>query len=278
MSSISPFVRNTVIISVLALIGLIYIWPIYIVEPGNVGVVIHFGAVQKGVLPEGLHFIMPLRTKIQQMNVRVQKIEGQGTASSKDLQNVTSVVAINFYVDRTKADVVFKEIGLGYTQTIIEPAVQESIKAATANYTAEELITKREAVKMNVFGDIKTRLSKYNIIVTDFSIVDFKFSEKFEQAIEEKQIAEQAALRARNDLIRIQTEAEQAKAKADGEAQAELARAKAQAEAQRLLQQTLTPQLLQLRAIERWDGTMPVVMSNSSGSIVDLGDIIKPRK
>jgi regulator of protease activity HflC (stomatin/prohibitin superfamily) len=277
MQNLSPFVRNTIIGSVLIIFVAIYLWPIYIVEPGNVGVVIHFGAVQPGVLPEGLHFVVPFRTKVQQMNVRVQKIQGEGTASSKDLQNVTSVVAINFYVNREKADVVFKEIGLGYTETIIEPAVQESIKAASAKYTAEELITRREDVKMNVYQEIRERLSKHNIVVTDFSIVEFKFSEKFEQAIEEKQIAEQSALRARNDLIRIQTEAEQAKAKADGEALAEIARAKAQAEAQRMLQQTITPQLLQLRAIERWNGTMPVVMGSNAGNFIDLSAIMKQK-
>jgi len=248
------------------------------VDSGRIGVMTNFGAVQDELLPEGLHVINPFTTKVVEIDVRVQKIEAMATASSKDLQNVSSQVALNFYLSKEKANIIFQELGLDYRQNIIEPAIQESIKSITAAYTAEELITKRPEVKRETFESIKQRLSDNNIIVTDFSIIDFNFSEEFNRAIEKKQIAEQSALTARNDLNRIRTEAEQAQAKAEGEAKAILARAKAQAQAQMLLRESLDDRVLQLEAIERWDGKLPVVQGEGSGAIVDVLGLINKRK
>jgi regulator of protease activity HflC (stomatin/prohibitin superfamily) len=248
---------------------------VVIVESGHVGVVTHFGAVQAGILPEGMHFVMPIRTKVVRISVRVQKIEAEASASSKDLQIVTSRVALNYYLSKEKANIVFQELGIDYQSNIIEPTIQESIKSITSRYTAEELITRRPQVKKDVYIDIKERLAENNIVVTDFSIVDFNFSAEFNRAIEAKQIAEQKALTAKNDLTRIQTEAEQAKARAEGEAQAMLTNAKAQAEAQILLGRSLDDRVLQLKAIERWDGVMPVSMGEGNGTFIDLGAITK---
>ena len=238
----------------------------HIVNPGNVGVITKFGAVQGEILAEGIHLINPISTNVIPINVRVQKIEADATASSKDLQNVTSKVALNFYLSKEKANTIFQELGLEYRITIIEPAIQESIKSATAAYTAEELITKRPEVKKDVFESIRDRLEKNNIIVTDFSIIDFNFTDEFNKAIEKKQIAEQLALTAKNDLNRIQTEAQQALAKAEGEANANLAKAKAQAESQRLLSESVNEEILELQAIEKWDGTLPMVLGEGNGN------------
>ncbi len=244
---------------------------IVIVESGYVGVVAHFGAVQDDILPEGMHFVMPIQTKVIPINVRIQKVEEDATASSKDLQNVTSKVALNYYLSKEKANTIFQGLGIDYRSNIIEPTIQESIKSITSRYTAEELITRRPDVKKDVFEDIKIRLEQNNIIVTDFSIVDFNFSAEFNRAIEAKQIAEQRALTAKNDLRRIETEALQDKARAEGEAQAMLAKARAQAEAQELLSKSLDDRLLQLKAIEKWDGIMPVAMGEGNSSFIDLG-------
>ena len=252
---------------ILAIVVIVWLsfWSFKIVRPGTVGVVTHFGAVQDNILPEGLHLIVPIHTKVVLLDVRIQKLETEASASSKDLQVVTSRVALNFYLSKEKANTIFQELGLRYHDTIIHPTIQESVKSATAQFTAEELITKRPKVKEKIFDDIKSRLSHNNIVVTDFSIVDFNFSPEFNRAIEEKQVAEQSALRARNDLERIRTEAEQVKVRAEGEAQAKLEDAKAEAEAQRLLKETLSPQIIQLRAIEKWNGALPTVTGGASG-------------
>lgn len=261
----------------------------YIVESGQVGVITHFGNVQDEILPEGLHMIHPVKTKIVPINTRIQKVEANATASSKDLQNVTSKVALNFYLSKEKANEIYQKIGLNYLQTIIQPAIQESVKSSTAQFTAEELITKRPKVKMSIFTDLKERLKLHEIIVSDFSIIDFNFSREFNKAIEEKQVAEQRALRAKNDLNRIQVEAEQARVKAEGLAKAELEMAKAkadamivlakaealaklevakaEAEAQKLLRETLTSDVLHLRSIEKWNGILPTIMGEKTGGM-----------
>lgn len=237
---------------------------ITVVSPGTVGVVVRLGAVQSTYLPEGTHFIAPFITSVVQMNTRIQKLEALATASSKDLQNVSCKIALNFQAESVKTPVIYKNLGLDYDNSIIQPTIQESIKSTTARYTAEELITKRPQVKDDVYSYIKKRLAINNIIVTDFSIVDFSFSQEFNRAIESKEVAKQKALTARNDLERIKTEAEQARERAAGEA-----------DAQKLLQQSLDDRLLQLKAIEKWNGVMPVVQGNGSSAFVDVATLMK---
>jgi len=251
---------SVILISIIAILAVFIIFSsITIVRPGTVGVITYFGAVQDRLLPEGMHFVVPIMTKVEHIDVRVQKVQSKATASSRDLQPVTSEVALNFYVDKTKANLVFQELGPNYISTIIDPTIQESIKSATARFNAEELITKRPEVKELVFKYIKKRLAENHIIVTDFSIVDFNFSKEFNQAIENKQIAEQKALTAENDLKRIKTEAQQ-----------EIEKAKGDAEAQELLKATLDDRVLELKAIEKWDGKLPTVMGEGSTPFVDL--------
>lgn len=247
------------------LVGLFLLVSSFVIVPsGNLGVVTHFGAVQDEILPEGLHMVTPVQTKVINMDMRVQKLQVETTASSSDLQVIRSVVVLNFVLDKAKVQLIFRELGPYYGITVIEPAIQESFKAATAKFTAEQLITKRQEVKETIMHDVQARLMKYNIVVSDFSITDFDFSDEFNKAIEGKQVAEQLALRAKNDLERIRTEAEQAQVKAKGEADANLELARAQAEAQRLLRQTLTPELVQMRAIDKWNGELPQVSSGAT--------------
>lgn len=252
-------------IAVLLAIALIATGGFAIVEPGTVGVVARFGSVQDEVLQPGLHFKVPIMTKVVPIDTRVQKVEDDATASSKDLQIVRSSVALNYHVDSTQAAKIYSELGFDYENTIVSPAIQESIKSTTSKYTAEQLITQREEVKQSVTTDLEKRLSEKDIVVTDFSIIDFNFSDEFNTAIESKQVAEQEAMRAKNDLERIKIEAEQEQTKAEGEAQAQLAKARAEAEAQEMLRTTLTPEVLQLRMIERWDGVLPIYSGGEGG-------------
>lgn len=255
-----------------AILAMVVLYMSYVVvEPGTVGVVTHFGAVQDDILPEGLHFVMPVKTKVIPIDIRVQKIESEATAASKDLQIVSSRVVLNYFVEKTQANTIFQELGLRYEGNIVVPAIQESVKSGTAQFNAEHLITRRSEVKNAISEDIQKRLSKYNVVVMDFSIIDFSFSPDFNKAIEDKQVAEQRALRATNDLVRIKTEAEQERAKAEGVAQARLVNAQAEAESQRLLRQTLNKDLVQLRAIEKWDGKLPHIMGQSTVPFLDVG-------
>ena len=212
-------------------------------------------------LGEGLHFKMPFLEDIIPIDVKVQKSQTDARAASKDLQNVSSTIAVNFHIDPSRAQKVYQEIGLSFKERVIDPAVQEAVKSVTAHFTAEELITRRPEVKDAIKVSLAERLKQFNILVDEFSIVNFDFSHEFNAAIEAKQTAEQSALKARRDLDRIKIEAEQ-----------RITQARAEAEGQRLQRETLTPILLQLRAIEKWDGKLPQV-SGGATPFIDISTL-----
>jgi prohibitin 1 len=231
--------------------------PFVIINAGERGVVMRFGEVQERVLNEGIHVISPVVTTVKILSVRVQKHQFPTQAASRDLQDVFADVALNWHIEPTKANIIFQQIGdeIQVVQRIINPAVEEVLKAVMAKYTAEEIITKRGEVKAEVDETLSQRLASYQIAVDDISLVNVHFSERFSEAVEAKQIAEQEAKRA-----------EFIAQKAAVEAEAEVNRARGQAEAQRLVRETITPELLQKLAIERWDGHFPTVLGGD-GSI-----------
>jgi prohibitin 2 len=246
------------------------------VDAGNLGVVMKWGEIQDVALQEGIHFRTPVKTQIVNISTRVHKMEASAPASSKDLQVVSTKIALNYRLDAARIVEVFRNVGtrIAVENTIVDPALQESLKKATAQYTAEELITKRQEVKETLAESIRQTLAKSDILVTELSITDFQFDPQYQQAVEAKQVAEQRALTARNDLARIKVEAEQAEAKARGTANAMLARAEAEAKAQELLRKTISPEIVYLRAVEKWDGRQPSVVGDG-GAILDLGSIKK---
>ncbi|MEW6324401.1 MAG: prohibitin family protein [Nitrospirota bacterium] len=217
---------------------------------GERGVVFNMlaGGVQDRVLTEGLQFKIPMVEDIIPIDIKVQKSETDATAASKDLQIVRSRIALNYHIDPERVNAVYRRIGSEFKSRVIDPQVQEAVKAISAQYTAEELITKRAQVRDDIKEAMTARLREFDIVVDEFNIIDFAFSDEFNKAIEAKQTAEQQALKARRDLERVKIEAEQM-----------VTRAKAEADAQRLQRETITPILLQLRAIEKWNGVMPQV-------------------
>lgn len=259
-----PFVLTSTMklgIGLLVLIILALIFnPVVQVEAGHRGVVLEFGAVSDKVLDEGIHFITPIQDSVVQMEVRTQKYSVVASAASKDLQDVTTEVALNFHIQPDRANKIYQNLGTDYTDRVIQPAVQEAVKASTAQFTAEELITKRPLVKEQIDRLLRERFQENGIVVEQTSITDFKFSEQFAKSIEAKVTATQDALRAENDLRRIEVEAQQAKARADGEASAIIAKATAEAEAIKITGEALkqNPQLVQLEAVKKWNGVMPI--------------------
>lgn len=226
--------------------------PFAVINAGERGVLMQFGKVQDRVLDEGLHPIIPIVISVKRINVRVQKNTFKSDAASKDLQTITTELAVNWRIDPLKVNRIYQQVGdeTLIIDGIITPAVSEVLKAATAKKTAEEVITKRTELKQEIDSNLKKRVESYGIIIDDVSLVNFSFSPEFSRAIESKQIAEQEA-----------KQAEFIAQKATQEAQAEINRAKGQAEAQRLQRQTLTPELLQKQAIEKWDGRFPTVIT-----------------
>ena len=258
-----------------AIIFLIFfIRPWVQVGAGQRGIVLNFGAVQTQVLGEGLHLRIPLMQEVVFMDVKLQKAETDAAAASADLQDVSSRVALNYHIVPDKANVVYQKIGLQFKERIIDPAILEVVKAVTAKYTAEELITKRPAVSEAMRLALMERLIVNNIAVDAFSIVIFSFSKIFTEAIESKQTAEQLALKAKRDLDRIKIEAEQ-----------KITAARAEAESLRLQRANISIDLIELRkieanmkAIDKWNGVLPQVTGGGAIPMIGLGDAPKKMK
>lgn len=241
------------IVMVLCLILLTAFNPFVIIGPGERGIVIRFGAVQDTIKGEGLNLRIPVIEKVIIVDVKVRKREVRASAASRDLQTVNTEITLNYSLNPVLVNKLWQEIGPDFESRIVDPAVQESMKAVTAKFTAEELVQRRTEVKEEMFNMLNARLKQNYLTVDAVSITDFNFSQEFNAAIEAKQQAEQLALKAKRDLERIKTEAEQ-----------KIAQAQAQAESLRLQKEQVTPQLVELRkieaqmaAIEKWNGVLP---------------------
>lgn len=216
------------VIFILAFIVFTVVNPLVFISAGERGVVLRMGAVTDRVLGEGPNWVTPVTDTVYKMDVTLQKVEKKDImASSKDLQTVVSSVAINYKLDPDKVNHLYQKIKYDYDTRIIDPAIEEFVKKTTAEYTAEELITKREAVKDALLKSLRTALSNNYIIVEDIFITDFRFSNEFAKAIEAKVTAEQEALQSKNLLQKVKYEAEQRVAEAEGEAKAIAIQAKA---------------------------------------------------
>ncbi|TSC55883.1 MAG: membrane protease subunit, stomatin/prohibitin [Parcubacteria group bacterium Gr01-1014_18] len=235
-----------------------------IVGPGEKGLIITWGAVSDKILSEGIHFRFPIMQKVVVLNVKTQKAESEAISYSRDLQSVDTTIALNYHLDPNSIDKLWQELGADYRENIIDPAVQESVKGATAQFTAQELIEQRPKVKDEILLQLKNRLTGKHIVVDDFSIINFDFSDSYEVAIEAKQVSQQGALKAENDLRRIKTEAEQ-----------RIAQAQAEAEAIRIQAESISKQggdaYVRLKTVEQWDGKLPTYMlPNSTVPFVEL--------
>ncbi len=206
-----------------------------IVQPGHRGVVVMLGKVERGVLGEGFHLIIPpIVRQVIQIDVRTKKLEVQAEAASSDLQAILVTGVLNYHLDPSQVGELYQEVGLGYEQIIIVPALQEAIKAATAQYRVERMLADRAEIKGKIYDTLHERLGRYHIVVDEFSIANVDFSDEFDQAIERKQVAEQAALQKQYELQAAQKEVEITLARAEGEKKAAIIAAEGRAEARKI--------------------------------------------
>lgn len=237
-----------------------------VVPAGHRGVVTRFGAVNR-TMAEGLQMKWPFIESVRRMDCRVKKLQTEANAASRDMQDVLMIIAVNYRVNAEQVASLYGTVGMQYEDTLIGPAIQESVKAASAGYSAEELITRRVDVSRSMEQRLSQKLAKYGVIIDSLNVVNLQFSKEFMAAIEAKQAAEQMSEKAKRDLDRIRTEAEQ-----------KIVQAKAEAESLRIQRQDITPDLLRLReieamarAIEKWDGKLPSV----TGGAVPFVDVRK---
>ncbi|MBC3906994.1 MULTISPECIES: prohibitin family protein [Undibacterium] len=244
---------------VIALLFLFALSPFATIPAGHRGVLTTFGKPSDEVYSEGIHWVWPVAQKMHRVSVAIQKGEGDGDAASKDLQTVHTKIAINYHVRPDAVVSVYRDLGNEPGERIIIPSVQEAVKAVTARFTAEELISRRSQVRDEIILALKERMARHGLVVDEFSIVNFNFSKTFNEAIEAKTTADQLKMKAERDLQRIEVEAKQ-----------KIARARAEAEALSLQRQQVTPELLRLRetenqakAIEKWDGRLPTTVGGA---------------
>lgn len=238
------------------LLGLALISQFLVIVPaGERGVLLRFGAVQPTVLAEGLHPLLPVRDTVRPMSVRVQSRTLHSEAASRDLQDVDFDLAVSWQLIPERAAAAYQRLGDGdaIKTTVIEPALEDTLKAVVAAFTAEQLITERAAVKQALSTQLAERLAANDLALTGIDLLQVQFSERFRLAVEAKQVAEQDARRAEYEADKARRLAEARVFQAEGEARA-----------QRLLQTGLTPEVLQHQAIEKWNGHLPLVMSRDN--------------
>jgi regulator of protease activity HflC (stomatin/prohibitin superfamily) len=257
--SVSPnrLAKKVVIGVVGGLIGLmLFSGAFFTVGAGERALVLRFGQVQQ-IVGDGLHVKLPLVDDIIRVDIRTQKSHAPATAGTRDLQTVTTEVALNYHLQAASLKDTYTRFGLDIEEKVIAPRIQEIVKAVIARFSAEELLVRRDVVKSEIANGLRQSLSHYNVVVEDIQITNFSFSQAFDEAIEAKQTAEQNALKAKNDLERIRVEAEQ-----------KIAMAQAEAEAIRIQAQAIKEQggeaYVRMKAIEKWDGVLPQVSGGAT--------------
>ena len=259
---------------VLIVIAVVASSSVKIVDAGNRGILTHWNAVDltNPPLDEGIHFVIPFQDDVIQMEVRTLKYDTSTRSASQDLQTVQTTVTVNYHPDTEKVHFLYKEIGLSYENRVIQPAIDETVKQVSANYNAEELITKRPLVKADIENAIRERLNQFYIETEVISITDFEFSPLFAKAIESKVEAEQKAQKAENDLIRIEVEARQLEAQAVGLAAANVAEAQGEAEAIGIINDALSnnPFYIEWLKTQAWDGKLPLVVGEGGTPFISI--------
>lgn len=241
------------------------------VPAGYVGVKTRFSKVV-GVIQPGLYFKLPFIEGVTKMDTQTQKDQADATAASNDLQSVTATVAVNYHVEPQDAGTIYSNIGADYAERVISPSIQESIKSITANYTAEQLITQREKVREEIVTLLTTKLQVYGVQTDSLNIVNFAFSDQFNNAIEAKVTAEQNALAAQNKLKQVQFEAQQTVETAKAQAQAIQIQTQAIQNGGGQAYVELQSIKVQQSAVEKWDGKLPTQMiPGSSVPFLNLG-------
>ena len=259
-------VLKIVIPCVVALFALIVVLNCFtVVDAGHTGVVVTLGQVKEGTLQEGIHLKAPFVQQIVKIDNRIVKLEVQTEAFSKDLQTVTTVLAVNYRVDTSKSYSIYKNIGANYENVLVVPAVNEVLKAITSTYTAEESVTNRVLISDGLIEGLNEKLNDIGLYVTDVNIIDFDFSDAFINAIEEKQVAQQ-------QLLKAETEKQTKITNAQADAEAVKIKAQAEAEANETIAKSLNDQVIENKKIEKWNGELPQVQGGS-GTIVDIGSV-----
>ncbi len=269
----SPF--KLVLTILVVILAVIFLGSSFVVIPaGHTGVALTFGKVEDVVLQEGLHFKVPFVQKIVVVDNRIVKLDVNTEAFSKDLQTITTVVAVNYHVGKENSQTLYKNVGMGFEEVLITPAVNEVLKAVTAKYTAVELVSSRAEVSMLLDDGLNEKLNAYGIFINELNIINWDFSEEYINAVEAKQVAEQNLIKTRTEqeqaLVIANTEAQKRVIAAEAEANEIKVLAQANAESNRIITESISELLIKYQTVSKWDGKLPTVMSGSDNMLIDI--------
>ncbi len=250
-------IKIVAIVLAIIIVGVVGANCLVIVDAGHTGVVVTLGKVNEGVLAEGMHVKAPFVQKVVKIDNRIVKLEVETEAFSKDLQTVSTTLAINYRVDSAKSYSLYKNIGASYENVLVVPAVNEVLKAITAKYTAEESVTNRTLISDGLIDGLNEKLNSSGLYVTDVNIINFDFSEAFIAAIEEKQVAQQK-------LLKAETEKQTAITNAEAKAESKKIQAEAEAAANNKIKASLNDDVLKAKFYDKWNGKLPQAMGSDS--------------
>ena len=269
----SPF--KLILTIFVVILAVIFLGSSFVVIPaGHTGVALTFGKVEDVVLQEGLHFKVPFVQKIVVVDNRIVKLDVNTEAFSKDLQTITTVVAVNYHVGKENSQNLYKTVGMGFEEVLITPAVNEVLKAVTAKYTAVELVSSRAEVSMLLDEGLNEKMNAYGIFINELNIINWDFSEEYINAVEAKQVAEQNLIKTRTEqeqaLVIANTEAQKRVIAAEAEANEIKVLAQANAESNRIITESISELLIKYQTVSKWDGKLPTVMSGSDNMLIDI--------
>ena len=258
--------KSITTVALIVLVIIVILNSIVFIETGEIGIVTQFGAVQDKVLQAGINFKVPFIQGVRKINCKTQELTTENNSASKDLQDIAMSISINYSVNIDKAPELYKRVGQNYKEVILTPTLADTVKSATAEYTAEETITKRAELSSKIYEKLNERLEDQGISITNVNIINLDFSEAYNQAIEDKNIATQNTLKAQQELETTKVEAEK-----------KVTEATATAEANRILNESLSQENLEkqrleneLKAIEKWNGQLPSTMTGDTVPFLNL--------
>ncbi len=245
-----------------------------IINEGTVGVKYRLGKVVATDLEPGVHIVLPFIESVRKVDVTEQIYMMDVSTYTRDTQTVDSLdIQVNYYYSKADLDTLIRSIGIKNVEPkLIMPNLTSVLKNEVGKYKAEELIANRSQLEMNIEQSLEEKLAGYGVIISRVSIQDIEFEAAFEQVVETKVAAEQKAMTVKNETIQKEEEAKQKVIAAQAEADAILVKAQAEAEANRLLNESLTGELLNYYKIQAWNGEFPQVMGNTVNPFVMMGD------
>lgn len=252
-----------IVITLLLILFICFFNPIAIVGVGERGVKVTLGKVSPHSYTEGVHFVTPFITHIKNMDVKTQKNFVETSVYTKDIQQAQISYVLNFNLQPANAHKMFQEVGTNYSENILMPVVEGTIKDVIGKWNAQDLVANRERATKEILDKLQSHLAENYINVTDFQMTAISYSNVFEKAIESKVTAEQEALRAKNKTVQIREEANQRVISAEAEARSMTIRANAL---------TQNKALVDYEAVQKWDGKLPEYMMGNTVPFLNMGN------